>query len=160
MRKIALATVALAALAAAAVASPFAGVEAAWGNLGFEVGFADSGLSGYVIKWTPYILSGWWGFGGEGEVKIAGNLGFGGGVLLLIEWEDWSLTDSAWAPYLLVSGSFGSFDVFGKLYYFNFLEEDEPFGAPTLSVGAKLYLDALLAPEENPPEAGPTETGL
>ena len=160
MRKIALATVALAALAAAAVASPFAGVEAAWGNLGFEVGFADSGLSGYVIKWTPYILSGWWGFGGEGEVKIAGNLGFGGGVLLLIEWEDWSLTDSAWAPYLLVSGSFGSFDVFGKLYYFNFLEEDEPFGAPTLSVGAKLYLDALLAPEENTPEASPTETGL
>jgi len=155
MRKIALATVALAALAAAAVASPFAGVEAAWGNLGFEVGFTDSGLSGYVIKWTPYILSGWWGFGGEGEVEV-GNLGFGGGVLLLIEWEDWSLTDSAWAPYLLVSGSFGSFDVFGKLYYFNFLQEDEPFGAPTLSVGAKLYLDALLAP----PEASPTETGL
>ena len=140
----------VAVLAAAAVASPFAGVEATWGYLGFEAGFSDCGLSMYMIKWTPYVLSGWWGFGGEGVTGIAGleHIGFGAGAILLIEWHDWSLADSAWAPYFLATGSFGSFEIFGKLYYFNFLEEDEPFGAPSLSVGVKLYLDAFWAPAE------------
>jgi len=139
---------ALLALASGAIASPFAGVEATAGRLGFEAGVSDYGLSIYMIKWTPYTLSGWWGFGGEALTRIAGlrNVSFGAGVLLLIEWHDWSLTDSAWGPYFLVSGSFGSFDVFGKLCYFGTLAEDKPFGAPSLSVGARLYLDAFWAP--------------
>jgi len=146
--RITLGVVALVALAAVAAASPFAGVEATAGNLGFEAGVSDYGLSIYMIKWTPYTLSGWWGFGGEAATRIAGlrNVSFGAGVLLLIEWHDWSLTDSAWGPYFMVSGSFGSFDVFGKLCYFGVLAEDEPFGAPSLSVGARLYLDAFWAP--------------
>jgi len=60
--RITLGVVALVALAAVAVASPFAGVEATAGKLGFEAGVSNYGLSIYMIKWTPYTLSGWWGF--------------------------------------------------------------------------------------------------
>jgi len=47
--RITLGVVALMALAAVAVASPFAGVEATAGKLGFEAGVSNYGLSIYMI---------------------------------------------------------------------------------------------------------------
>jgi len=151
--RITLGVVALVALAAVAVASPFAGIEAADEGLGFEIGVSNYGVTVYLLKWVPQTLAGWWAFGGEAAVRIAGlpNISFGAGVLLSIEWDDWEMSDSAWGPYFLVLGSMGSFDVFGKLSYFGDIEEDEPFGAPSLSIGARLYLDSFWAPAKSGP---------
>jgi len=116
--RITLGVVALVALAAVAVASPFAGIEAADEGLGFEIGVSNYGITVYLLKWVPQTLAGWWAFGGEAAVRIAGlpNISFGAGVLLSIEWDDWEMSDSAWGPYFLVLGSMGSFDVFGEVW--------------------------------------------
>ena len=133
---------------AACAAGPILGVEftPASGNradpaifVGLSTVYAvndhDLTFSGFVSKWIPYQLAGWWGFGLRGLITTPWwpNFPLGGGVRLGFHWSSYQIDTGYFAPFLSIGWKYAPYQVGVDLWLWT-LYENLPLGGPYLSV--------------------------
>lgn len=97
-------------------------------------------VKGWVSKWVPYQLHGWWGFGVSGNTPLTPwfpHLAVGGGVRLGLYWDGFSFSQGYWTPFVETSWYWSHFNL-GLSLWLPFVRETAPLGGPYITFFMKI----------------------
>ncbi len=127
-------------------AGPFIGTEITWGWPAVNFGYDSDVIKGWITKYEPLVVSGWWGAGVEGRWRIMEqwpNFKLAIGARTGILWEDWTTVDWYWGPTVAMVWDWGLYQIAVRGLLPIPVDEDAPLLGVAFSIGADINLGAV-----------------
>lgn len=129
-----------------AAPGPFIGTEITWGWPAISAGYDSGAIKGFVTKYEPLIVSGWWGLGFEGRWRFLDawpNFKLGLGARTAILWEDWTPAHWYWGPTGSLVWDWGPYQFYIRGLVPIPVDENAPLFGVAFSIGADFNLAFL-----------------